>query len=405
MTPERHKNLEKNFSRMFWVKALLNVKIMNLVSTLFYIHRGLTLVQVFYTAIIFAAANLIFEVPSSYLADKWGRKKTIMLAIALAVVGVFIQIFATSFAAFMVAFVFVGISFSCTTGTDDALIYDTNKELGQEAHSLSKLGKYHSAQRFLKIFTPLLGALIAKDLVEWQFVLILVIDLVVMISAFFFASRIAEPHHRMDVEKLETGLLADAYKLIRSDWNFVKTILSKTLLFIAIFAVWRFHQKFFIDIGVSIVALGVGWTAFNIVGFVSSRYIHKFLPSRSLSFRINILNNGVTLSILFLTLGAILLPYGYLLLLLMLLAFFAEVTRGPLYSELFNKLSCSHNRATTLSLTNFFKSVLDIPLLLGASMLASININYVFVFALVLCLMGILFFRAPKNIIPECAKV
>ena len=45
--------------------------------------------------------------------------------------------------------------------------------------------------------------------------------------------------------------------------------------------------------------------------------------------------------------------------------------RWPFYSEIVNKRSKSFNRATTLSLHNFLKSILDIPLLLTSAYIIS----------------------------------
>ncbi len=303
---------------MFWIQGLLCVKVMNLVSTLFYIDRGLTLSEIFYTAIVFAVVNLFFEIPSSYLADKWGRKKTIMLAAIFAAFGWIVQIFAFDFASFLIAFAFMALSYACMSGTDDALIYDTNRELGSGSRSLQELGRYYSAQRFLKIITPLIGAIIAKDLVEWQFILLLFIDIAVALGALFLATRLTEPHHYMDLEKVEAGTFIDAYNLIRYNPDIIRSILGKTLLFIASFIIWRVHQKFFIDLGISVLALGIGWTFINTATYIFNHYIYKFLPSKPLNFRINILNIyagiAVLLFVLSVVLSAVLFSNRYIIL-------------------------------------------------------------------------------------------
>lgn len=396
MTEQRQQNLKRNYGLMFWIQGLLNVKVMNLVSTLFYIHRGLTLSEIFYTAIVFAVVNLLFEIPSSYLADKWGRKKTIMLATILAALGWVIQVYAFDFGTFLIAFVFMALSYACMSGTDDALIYDTNRELGRDSHSLRKLGQYYSAQRFLKIITPLLGAIIAKDLLEWQFYFLLAIDFVASLGALWLACRLTEPHHFMDLEKIEVGTFTDAFNLIRRNPDIIKVILSKTFIFIASFIIWRVHQKFFIDIGVSVFVLGIWWAIINLFTFSFNRYIYKFLPSKSIDMRINILNIGAGIASFIFVLSALFFPNRYFLLFSLLFFFVLENIRLPLFSEYFNKFSFSHNRATMLSMTNLLKSVLDIPLIFFASILINYNIIYVFIFSFLLCLISILFFRVLK---------
>ena len=94
MIGTRKIELKKNFSRMFWIQALMNVKVISVVSTLFYLHRGLTLSEIFYLTVVWAIVSLLFEIPSSYLADRWGRKKTILLGILLSLAHWVLFIFA-----------------------------------------------------------------------------------------------------------------------------------------------------------------------------------------------------------------------------------------------------------------------------------------------------------------------
>ncbi|MCX6780596.1 MAG: MFS transporter, partial [Candidatus Magasanikbacteria bacterium] len=185
--------LPKNFKRMFWIQALMNFKLLNTVISIFYAHRGLSLQQIFLLGVVFAVTNLLFEIPSSYAADRWGRKKTIAVAIAFLAISSICDFFAHSFLFFAVDLIFYSLSFSFMTGTDDALIYDTGRELGEEKNSTKELGNYYSAQRFFKILTPLLAVAIASGLLEWQFKIIIAIEFVTTIIALPFVARLVEP--------------------------------------------------------------------------------------------------------------------------------------------------------------------------------------------------------------------
>jgi MFS family permease len=82
----RREKLQRNLKLSFWIQALIEIKVINVISTLFLVHRGLTLPQVLSTAIVFSIVCLLTEIPSSYLADKWGRKKVIILSLISALV-------------------------------------------------------------------------------------------------------------------------------------------------------------------------------------------------------------------------------------------------------------------------------------------------------------------------------
>src|SRR3989339_602078 len=211
ITLQRRKELSGNFSRMFFIQAFQNIRTINVVVTLFYLSRGLHLTQVFYLSIIWSLINILFEVPSSYLADHWGRKKTIVLGVSLYVVSCLWLIFADSFLLISVSVFFYALSNACFTGTDDALIYDTNRELGTGDDSLRRFGQYYAAERIFKIVSPLIGVLIAKDLSPNQFVILLIIDASAAVISLLSALYIVEPkRHYIEVEKMEAGNLRDA---------------------------------------------------------------------------------------------------------------------------------------------------------------------------------------------------
>ncbi|MBT3539115.1 MFS transporter [Candidatus Parcubacteria bacterium] len=397
MIGTRKIELKKNFSRMFWIQALMNVKVISVVSTLFYLHRGLTLSEIFYLTVVWAIVSLLFEIPSSYLADRWGRKKTILLGILLSLAHWVLFIFADNIIIFAVGIALASLQFASFSGTDDALIYDTNKELGKKDKSIGKLGKYYSARSIFKIIAPLIGAFIANGLLEWQFLVVLAIDMIAVSISLFFAVKLTEPNHYVDVEEQEIGIIKDAWKIISSDKIIAKAILSRTLLFIAMFIIWRFHQKYFIDIGLSVWALGIAWSIIHICAFFYSQNIEKFLRRGDLNLEINFLNNLVIVFVWMLLFGVLFLPNPLLLLCIFVLLDVTELFRWPLYAEFYNRRSKSFNRATTLSLSNFFKSILDIPLLIIVSILISKSIIYPFMFAAGLATI-ILFFKLPKKL-------
>ncbi|OGH61262.1 MAG: hypothetical protein A2848_02045 [Candidatus Magasanikbacteria bacterium RIFCSPHIGHO2_01_FULL_50_8] len=395
----RREKLQKNFTRMFWIQALLNVRMLNVVSTLFFIHRGLTIEQVFYLAIAFSVVNIALEVPSSYLADRWGRKKTIVLAITLLALEKVIYFTADSYTAMLFALGSYAAAFALFTGTDDALVYDTTRELGEENQSVKELGRYYSAQRFAKIVTPLVGALIAQHLLDWQFNIIIAIDLFAVAIALYSAFKLVEPYHHMDAFKQKQGILVDAFNLVRTDPVLIRTIISRTLIFIASFLVWRVHQLYFVDRGVLIVFVGIGMCLIQSIAFWLTRRLTE-RKSVAVVKEINRLNLWFTVFLIVFVVVSVIAPNPWFLLLLFVMFNSVEPVRWPLYSELYNKRSFSFNRATTLSLSNLIKCFFDIPLLFFGAWLVSQESVYLFAFAALLAIISVVLFRVPRHAIP-----
>ena len=384
MVSERVKRLRKNPTILFWAKALLNVKMMNIVVTLFYLHRGLTLSQVFFLSIVWSVVNIIVEIPSSYLADKWGRKKTLMLGSIAFVLQVILLFFANNFWIFALSIALLACSYACFSGTDDALIYDTKKELKEEDKSLKALGTYYSAQRIFKIITPVIGVFIAKDLIASQFIIIIAVDLLAALGTLFLITRLEEPHHAMDVAKQEAGVILDAFTLIKNNKGLLRLIINRTVLFICSFILWRYFQKLFVDIGMTVIALGIGWSLFQLAAYIGTRHITHIFKKLPIPSRINMLNVGMVFSIAAFVATWFIWRNPYLLFVWYSGIAFCEVLRWPLFSEISNKISSSYNRATTLSLMNFIKSILDLPLLFIGAILVSGNLIYPYIFAGVL---------------------
>ncbi len=379
---ERQKKLSGNFRRMFFIQAFQNIRTINVVVVIFYLARGLSLTEVFNLAIVWSVVNILFEVPSSYLADKWSRNKTIRLGVALYLVSCLLLIVAHSFFAFGLSIFFYALSNACFTGTDEALIYDTNRELGKHGDSLRRLGQYYSAERVFKILSPLVGAYLAKDLVDYQFILLMSIDSVCALLALIISFFIFEPKHHFEVEKVEAGIFRDAAKLIKNNPSLIRLICNRSLAFIGIFIIWRYHQELFISAGTSILALGFGWSLFHFIVFVLNYSIHKFWPSKSLSNKINFLNFLTVIFIGLFIIGWYFKIHYYWLLAIYLVFNITENIRWPIFSDLVNRYSNSFNRATTLSLSNLIKSILEIPLLFSAG----IFITYGFVYPLYISL-------------------
>ncbi len=397
MDAVRAQGLRKNVSYTFWIQACMNARLFGAISSLFYLHRGLSLSEILYLGIIWAIANTLTEVPSSYLADRWGRKKTIMLGVILGLLYWVFYFFADSFIIFAIGAALYGINVAMMSGTDEALLYDSAKELGEDgSHGLKHLSHYYSAKRFFKIITPIIAVLLAKDLLEWQFQLIIVLDICFTLIAAIFSLRLTEPQHTHDIEEQNAGILHDAVILIKKDHEILYAIINRLLPFIASLMVWQYSQVYYSSLGISLLAIGIGWSLMQLGSYIISRYI---LPRISLPLEktINRMTAMTTLMTVFFLLFAWLLPNPYILYSCFIFFAMLENTRNPLYSTYLNKKMKSFNRATSLSLTNICKSILEVPIMLIAALLITKSMLYPYMLASLLCIITIVFFRMPKG--------
>ena len=397
---EKHtRGLRRNIFLLFWAKALMTMSVINIVIVLFYIHRGVSVSEVFYLSVVWSLTMFVVEIPSSYLADRWGRKKTLILG-GFFLLFYFLSLYVSyGFWQFAGGIVLLSSWFAAFSGTDEALVYDSKRELGEEDVTLRSLGILQSAPRFFKIFVPVIGALIAKDLLEMQYLTIVTIDMVAGVFGLLLLFFLTEPKHCVDVEQQESGIMIDAWRYITSNRDIVHIILNRFFAFTAVFIIWRYYQQIFVQFGVSIVVIGLVWgLVYQLVSFVTVLNIQRIFPSVPLRLRIIRLNQLCVLFSFLCMLLVYFTQWWYVTLVCFSLLAYVEYIRTPLFSEIFHKFSHSYNRATFVSLSNTIKGFVDIPLLLCAGFLVSYDIRAPFIIAFVLLVFVVFVLRFPKGI-------
>lgn len=96
--------------------------------------RGFSLTQVTTAEGLFLIGVLLLEVPTGAVADRYGR--SVSMALGAVVLGLSILIFAftTSFPILLASFMLWSVASALMSGADMALLYDTLKAAGREAH-------------------------------------------------------------------------------------------------------------------------------------------------------------------------------------------------------------------------------------------------------------------------------
>jgi MFS family permease len=97
-------------------------------TVLFERKLGLSFAQIFTLDAIYMLMFILFEIPSGALADLVGRKKTILAGLATLVVAAIATSSAQNFLQLLLSFFLWAIGFSLTSGSSEALIYDSLKD-------------------------------------------------------------------------------------------------------------------------------------------------------------------------------------------------------------------------------------------------------------------------------------
>ena len=101
--------LRHNILKMYLLKAVLWFMVAMPIIVLFFQEHGLTLTEVMILQSIYSFSVALFEIPSGFIADVFGRKRTIVLSTIFTFIGFLVFSFFGGFYAFAIAQVLVGI--------------------------------------------------------------------------------------------------------------------------------------------------------------------------------------------------------------------------------------------------------------------------------------------------------
>ena len=158
--------LEGNIRRFIWFRVFFNARFYYPVFTILYLDYGLSLEQFAILNVVWALTIVLAEVPSGALADIMGRKRLLVFAAALMFFEMVLLVAVPAgastllFVVFLINRIFSGLAEAAASGADEALAYDSLKELGREsewAHILEKTTRYLSIAFFATMITGALS--------------------------------------------------------------------------------------------------------------------------------------------------------------------------------------------------------------------------------------------------------
>ena len=310
----------------------------------FFQSKGLTMQQVFLLQALFGAIVVAMEIPSGYVADRIGRKDTLVAGALCLGIGHSMLLFAQDFTGLAVFEVLLGIGVSLISGADLALLYDTELALGKQGETPNAVRNMHVAQSISEAAAAIACSLLmlwSVQAVVWAQVLVGWIPFVVAMSLVEPPAHGAEHAPALRVREVFAHLLANG------------SVMRMTVLALSVWCLTTFYavwvlQRYWQLNGVGLVWFGWLWAVCNGVSGVAGRY------AQAIEARIGITTVLVVIGVLPIIgyLALAVLPLADALVLS--LAFF--VARGiglVVLRDALNRRTPSRFRATANSLASF----------------------------------------------------
>lgn len=230
--------------------------------------HGLTMQQVFLTQAWFGAVVVIMEIPSGVLADRFGRKRALMLGTFFLACGHLSLLWADSLTGFLIFEGLLGIGVSLISGADLALLYDTELALNrvdESPRAVANLYTMHSASEAVAAVACSLLLLISIEAV-------VVIQVIAGCLPMLITTTLVEPDHKAGKEHGPLRFAEVMRHLVANGSIMRWTVLSLSLWSLTtFFAVWIL-QRYWFEQDIPLVVFGYLWAVYTAIAGFAGRW-------------------------------------------------------------------------------------------------------------------------------------
>jgi MFS family permease len=262
------RGLEGNLWRYAVYKGLFNLFFFVPIWVLYLTERrGFTLAEAALVDSTFWIAIALSELPTGVVADRFGRRFSILIGLAVYGVSIGLYLIAPTLALFILANVLWGVGMSFVSGADQALLYDTLERLGRQREYAGVLGRVMA----LAHASHLVAALVGGALGEIDLALPYVATLVGIGACFAVAWGLIEPETTGKARPAYARVLVEAAGAVRGSRPLALAVLYYATLSIGPFlATVLLIQPRASELGLPVYQIGILITAVSGAALVGS---------------------------------------------------------------------------------------------------------------------------------------
>ncbi len=331
----------QNIYRLYIIKLSKWVMLTMPILFLFYKENGLAAQELFLLKAVYSFTIVVFEVPSGYLGDAWGRKNTLILGSILGFTGFALYCAASGFWTFFICEMILGAGQSFISGSDSAMLYDSLQAAKREKEYLKLEGRMISAGNFGEAVAAPLGVFLAMISLRTPFFF----QAVITFAAIPAALTLVEPERNTISGHTSIRQLLKIIKFSLVDQKSLRTaILYSSIMGTATLTMAWVAQPYFEYLALPLAAYGFLFPALNLLtGVVSAQAwrVEQILGRKTVLLAIS---GGIGGGYLFMGLSG---GLGGLVFLFIFYGFRGVAT--PVLRNLINEITPSDIRATVLS--------------------------------------------------------
>ena len=333
-------NLKNNIIKLYLLKAVKWFMIVMPIIVLFFESKGLSLTQIMILQGTYSLFVALFEIPSGFFADIYGRKNSLVIGSIFLFLGYVIFSFFSGFNEFLFAEILLGIGGSLISGADSAILYDTLLEIKEEDKYTKIEGRTYAIGNFSEGIAGVLGGFLAMTSINMP----VYIQTIVMFLSIPIAMTLVEPKSSYKLAKSFSSIITVVKDTFIYQRKLRWYIVYSSSMGIATLSIAWFVQPFLMEIDTPIIYYGIIWAFLNFTAGITSYYSYLF----------NNHNLLIYISLIMIT-SLILLGFNisYFGLIFIILIYLLRGVITPKLRNLININSTSERRATVLSLRSF----------------------------------------------------
>ena len=274
---EKYKlQLERNIGKYSWYKVFTKRVYLPLIAIQLVNVGKVTVGQLAFIAIVASVVQVLLDIPTGFVADKWGNRRAILTGASITAVSPLFYIFMPSFLGGLLAAILFFGGYAFQSGAIEAFMHDTLVALGKEHEYAKVMGR---AQSYGLIGNVGLIALIpATYSINHNLPFLLgAISLMIMLwlaSTFTFPAAQHNKAHKNVI---------DATKRIITPQNIAVFIFAGAMAGVANRG-GEFRELLYQSIGIKVAIFGLLLALGSIVGAAMGRYVYLLDKLKPLTF-------------------------------------------------------------------------------------------------------------------------
>jgi MFS family permease len=312
--------------------------------------RGLSLAEVTLLDGPFWLVIVLAEIPTGAVADRWGRKLSLLLGGLSLSVAILVFGLATSFWWLLLSYLVWGIANTLESGADAAFLYDSLSAVGRAEEFPRVLGRVRACD----LTAGTLGALVGAPLAAaTSLATPIIVSAGLTLLGVLVVLSFREPHrHGAGPRPHYAAILRQAAGLVVHTPALRAAIALRAVVMAVSAAGMIFFQPFLAELDVPVENFGLLRLPRELVAIAGSLVAYRLAARLGERAALSALGAGVAVGLL--ALGAVTSLLGVLL---FALVGFCTAALGPLTSALVNRHAPAHLRATVMSVAQMTGSV------------------------------------------------